>query len=418
MSDTDLNKRVDDLTVILEINRQLGGAATDLNRLLALIVAGACRIFEAERGTIFLYDELNNVLVSKVATGQEELRVPADKGIVGAAAQSGETVNVPDAYADPRFNSKVDEETGFRTRNLLTLPLKDHEDKLVGVLQILNKRGGAFDADDEQVAAALSAQAGVALQRAMLIQEYLEKKRIERRLTTIREREAAKSRVMRVAAHQLRSPLAAAISLLRSMDAAYQKGPEAVTDLSARTEARCHQMLELVDDMLRLVEVREVSDWPPAEPADAHEAIRGTVVGFRELAAEKQLELSVDLMDGPTLVLASTRDLQDLLSNLISNAIKYTPPGGQVCVRASVDEIDLHVEVADTGIGIPVDEQERLFEEFFRAENAREITAHSSGLGLSICKEIITRIGGTIRCTSAADQGATFCFDLPLTDAE
>ena len=225
MSDTDLNKRVDDLTVILEINRQLGGAATDLNRLLALIVAGACRIFEAERGTIFLYDELNNVLVSKVATGQEELRVPADKGIVGAAAQSGETVNVPDAYADPRFNSKVDEETGFRTRNLLTLPLKDHEDKLVGVLQILNKRGGAFDADDEQVAAALSAQAGVALQRAMLIQEYLEKKRIERRLTTIREREAAKSRVMRVAAHQLRSPLAAAISLLRSMDAAYQKGP-------------------------------------------------------------------------------------------------------------------------------------------------------------------------------------------------
>ena len=178
MSDVDPTQRIADLTAVLEITRQLG-ATTDLDRLLELIVSESLRILDAERGTVFLYDAKANELVSTIATGERELRVPADRGIVGSVAQSGEVLNVPDAYADARFNPEVDRKTGFRTHNVLTLPLKDHEDKLVGVLQILNKRAGRFGPEDEHIAGVFGAQAGVALQRARLIDEYVEKKRLE-----------------------------------------------------------------------------------------------------------------------------------------------------------------------------------------------------------------------------------------------
>jgi len=116
-----------------------------------------------------------------------EIRMPAERGIVGETIRSGQTVNVPDAYADARFNRDVDRRTGFRTRNILSVPLRDYEGSLVGVLQVLNKRSGPFDAYDITLAETLGAQAGVALQRARLIEHYVEKQRLERAMKIAQE---------------------------------------------------------------------------------------------------------------------------------------------------------------------------------------------------------------------------------------
>ena len=179
-------KQIEDLNRVLEISRALA-ATTDLDELLDLILRETLDLLDAERATLFLYDAASNELVAKLATGVDELRVPADKGICGEVVRTGQTLLVPDAYSDDRFNPDVDRKTGFRTRNILSLPLKDYEGALVGVVQVLNKRGVAFSDSDIDLAETLGAQAGVALQRASLIEHYLQKQEMERAMQIARD---------------------------------------------------------------------------------------------------------------------------------------------------------------------------------------------------------------------------------------
>ena len=159
----------------------------DLDDLLVVIIDRGCDLLAAERASLFLYEPDTNELVSRIALGADEIRFPADKGIAGATLQDCQTIHVPDAYADERFNQNVDRESGFRTRDILSVPLTGHEGERVGVLQVLNKREGAFDADDIWLAEALAAQAGVSLQRARLIDHFVAKREMERALEIARE---------------------------------------------------------------------------------------------------------------------------------------------------------------------------------------------------------------------------------------
>jgi phosphoserine phosphatase len=179
-------RQLQDLHVLLEVARAMA-AVTELDELLALILNSVRRVLGAERATLFLYDAATNELYSKIAHGTGEIRFPAERGIAGAAAQGRRTVNIPDAYADPRFNREVDRQTGYHTRCLLTVPLHGWEAQLVGVLQVLNKADGVFTPYDEHLAEALAAQAGVALQRARLLEHYVQKKQLESALALARD---------------------------------------------------------------------------------------------------------------------------------------------------------------------------------------------------------------------------------------
>jgi len=170
---------------ILDIARHMA-VTNDLDVLLGTIVEATCEVLGCDRATIFLYDAATDELYSRVAKGVEAIRFPADKGIAGQAAQERCCINVPDAYADPRFNPEVDKETGYHTCTLLTFPLENIQGDLMGVLQALNKRGRPFDEQDEELARALSAQAGVALDRGRLLEEFAEKQRMQRDLEVAR----------------------------------------------------------------------------------------------------------------------------------------------------------------------------------------------------------------------------------------
>jgi phosphoserine phosphatase len=171
---------------VLDVTRAMS-APVDLQLILQQVVDAAREVLDAERGTVFLFDAQRNELYSRVATGEETIRFPATAGLAGEAAQTRKLINVPDCYADPRFNRDIDRKTGYHTRCLLSVPLIGFDDRLVGVLQVLNKRHGVFDVDDEQVAKALAAQCAVALQRAMLIEEHVGKQKLERDLALARE---------------------------------------------------------------------------------------------------------------------------------------------------------------------------------------------------------------------------------------
>ncbi|MFP3938417.1 MAG: PP2C family protein-serine/threonine phosphatase [Phycisphaerae bacterium] len=186
MNAHETDKKLQDLKKLLEISRAMGAVA-GLDELLNLIIDRSMELLNAERATLFLYDAESNELVSRIAAGLDELRVPADKGISGETIVSGETINVPDVTVDKRWNPEPDSRTGFKTRNILSVPLRDYEGSLVGVLQAINKRDGGFDDYDETVAEALGAQAGVALQRAQLIDHYVQKQQMERAMGIARE---------------------------------------------------------------------------------------------------------------------------------------------------------------------------------------------------------------------------------------
>ncbi len=174
------------LRQILEVTRKLA-APFDLDTMLGEVVNAAREVLNADRGTVFLFDEAKDELVVRVGTDLDQIRIPADKGIVGECAQTREVINVPDCYADERFNRAIDKQTGYKSRCMLTIPLIGYEESLVGVLQILNKNDGVFDARDEYVAQALAAQAAVVLHRAKITEKIIESEKIGREISVARD---------------------------------------------------------------------------------------------------------------------------------------------------------------------------------------------------------------------------------------
>jgi HD-GYP domain-containing protein (c-di-GMP phosphodiesterase class II) len=172
---TGLERRVQKLTSILDIAKAMT-EERDLDRLLRLVVREATRVVESERSSIFMYDRDREELWSKVAQGSGEIRFPANTGIAGAVVQSGAVSNIPDAYADPRFNRQFDLQSGFTTRSILTVPMKNTRGETVGALQTLNKHGlngepSTFNAEDEELLLALAGVTAAAITNALLNDE-------------------------------------------------------------------------------------------------------------------------------------------------------------------------------------------------------------------------------------------------------
>lgn len=167
-----LANRVAKLTALLEVGKAMA-SERNLDRLLQLILGEVTRVMEAERSSLFLVDRERNELWSKIAQGLEvkEIRIKIGMGIAGYVAQTGKVVNIPDAYADPRFNQETDRRTGFHTRTILCGPMQNKLDEVIGVLQVLNKRDGVFTAEDEELLLALSSQAAVAVENAILYED-------------------------------------------------------------------------------------------------------------------------------------------------------------------------------------------------------------------------------------------------------
>lgn len=176
----------DTLAGILEATVGLGRPIEHL-AILEEVATAATRLLDAERSSVFLLDPATDELVMTVVGDMPPIRVPNGRGIVGHCARERRLVNVPDCAADPRFNTAVDRLSGFHTRCLLSLPLLDQDGRLFGVLQVLNKRGGTFDAHDELVGSILAAQSASALQRARAVEERLAADHLHEEIRVARE---------------------------------------------------------------------------------------------------------------------------------------------------------------------------------------------------------------------------------------
>ena len=171
---------------ILEVTQQLA-APFDLINMLAEVVNASQSVLGADMAALWLYEADSKDLVIKVPELDPPARVAAGDGLVGECLMSRQIINVPDCYADPRFQGAVDKATGYRTKTMLCVPLVGSGEALVGVLQLLNKNSGEFDDGDESIARALAAQCAVALQRTQLTEELFEKRRLDKEVNIARE---------------------------------------------------------------------------------------------------------------------------------------------------------------------------------------------------------------------------------------
>lgn len=180
------DSRSEDLLRVLEISRQLA-LTTDLQSLLKEIENAVLTVLDCERATVLVYDQDNNELYSCVNSRSENIRLSVDQGIAGICFKDKILLNIPDAYQDPRFNQTVDKQTGFKTRNMLACPLSVSGQETLGVLEVLNKYDGCFDAHDETLLRTFAAQSAIALHRQFLMEEFGEHKKLQGELAVAKK---------------------------------------------------------------------------------------------------------------------------------------------------------------------------------------------------------------------------------------
>jgi two-component system phosphate regulon sensor histidine kinase PhoR len=188
--------------------------------------------------------------------------------------------------------------------------------------------------------------------------------------------------------------------------------------LLERIGQRAGELLTILDDVLLLSQVKEGVSNARLEKALIADVLETVLAELKSTAEERRISVAVEILERP-IITASPEHIRALWTNLLSNALCYTSRGGQVTVTLAVDEVRKSVigTVSDTGIGVSAEETPRIFEEFYRTEAAKAMQETGTGLGLPIVQHIVSRYSGSLQLESAAGQGSTFRFSLPLAES-
>jgi len=280
----------------------------------------------------------------------------------------------------------------------LTAPLPGKDGPL-GLIRAYSDEPNHFTDDDATFLAAIASQGSLAIENALAYR-------------ALGQLDQMKSKFVRMVTHELRSPVSVVQSLLRTMLAGYVGTmSDAQREVVERALRRANFLQTLIDDLLDLAsgkaELVITADRVPVQLSDAVERV---VQRFDIPAKEKhvRLEWQCECGDGPITISAVSEDVDRVLNNLVSNAVKYTPSGGRVSVHLHYVKDEACLEVCDTGIGIPQEAMSHLFEEFYRAPNAKAQEKDGTGLGLAIAKDLVVRYGGRIAVQSKPGEGTTF----------
>jgi signal transduction histidine kinase len=411
----DLTRSVEQLTALGEVGRAVG-STLDLATVLTTIVSRAVELSGLDGGVVFEYDEAVEEFVHRaaaatggaLAAARRTIRIAKGEGAIGRTAVTREPVQVPDITAPGAYASRVRENliaSGIRA--VLAMPMA-HHDRLVGCITVTRNRPGEFPAETVDLLRTFAAQSALAIQNARLFREIEDKSR---------QLEAAsrhKSEFLANMSHELRTPLNAVIGfsevlLQRMFGELSDKQEEYLKDIYASGQ----HLLSLINDILDLSKIEAGRMELALADFDLPGAVENVLILMRERAARRGITLARTVDEGLGTVHADERKVKQVLLNLLSNALKFTPEGGRIDVRAARRDGMVEIAVTDTGIGIAPEDHEAVFEEFRQVGTASR-SVEGTGLGLALSRKFVALHGGRIWVESAIGRGATFAFTLPI----
>lgn len=395
---------------LLEIGRTLT-ATLDLRPLLQNIVDVARELTSSEAASILLYDPASGELCFAAGPGAQrddlrQLSVPLDSSVAGWVFKNARPMVIQDAARDPRIFRQVDRALRFQTRSVLGVPLLIRKEP-IGVIEAVNKLGGGnYTEDDQWVLETLAPQAAIAIENARLL------KRLQEANAELMRLDRMKSDFIAIASHELRTPLGLILGHATFLQDQLKKEHAEEMDVIMKAALR---LKAIIEDMSAIAHKEEGQSRIRRRPFSMSKLVVEMTDRFQTMAAEKNIELGYDVPEDDELIVEADRDKIDIvLAHLIRNAISFTDSGGQVGVKAEAYEGYVKVFVVDTGIGIPADQVDRVFDRFYQVESHLTRRHGGMGLGLSIAKAMVEMHNGQIWCESKEGTGSLFCFMIPV----
>jgi signal transduction histidine kinase len=360
-----------------------------------------------------LYDERNPRLYFAAATGISpaqlaETPVPIDGSLAGTIFRTNQHLILNDAEHDPRHYSLVSEHIRFKVKSLLGVPMSIRE-RTVGVLEAVNKRIGGFDARDAALLSVMTTHAAVAIDNARLLQTT------KKALQQVKESDRLKSHFLSLASQELRAPLGIIISYSTYLKVEVE-GEN--SNRASQVLLAAQKMRSLLDEMNNLAMLKSEEMILKPQHVSLQEILTSAVEEIRTFAAAHDQKLTFILPEYPIPVNVDVSKTTLAFTNLLNNAIRYSPPGCEIAIGAIQDGEDVLAWVQDRGRGIPRDQLQKIFEEFYQVDETETHHTGGLGIGLSIAKGIIEAQEGEIWAESEGEgAGATFKVLLPRAPA-
>ena len=347
----------------------------------------------------------------------ERLQTELREGPCLAANASARPVSIPDLAEDARFPRFAERALEEGLVAVFTFPLRA-ADLGLGALDLYRESAGSLSHTEMAAAQTLADVATAYLLNAQARVDLQAVQAAERdTLELLRLVDHQRTEYLTTVIHELRTPMtsiAGYTELLHGEDAGDLNAGQ--HKLLAAIERNSRRLTALADDLLTLTRLEGGPVLGTNTSVDLRAVVRAAQSALEALIGARGLQVTFKLPPGPVLVDGNVRDLERLVSNLLTNAVKFTEDGGWVrCTLRSVDATAF-LEVSDNGIGIPHAERSDLFTRFFRASNAQKQAIPGSGLGLNIVESVAHNHGGTVSVVSAPGRGTTFLVDLPLSD--
>jgi signal transduction histidine kinase/CheY-like chemotaxis protein len=397
---------------LVQVSEQIA-ASLEEDVLVQVALRAAMEETGSWRGSVMLYEPGKEVLYLSGAVGLPPdvppgFAVATSEGVAGRVLQMGEPMLVEDVRRDPRMAGLLlSHQERYQNPSFLAMPIRSGE-RILGVLNLSEKSGlRPFQTSDLEVAGLLCNQLAIAMEKARLFTEIQESYR------RLREVDRLKSEFLNIAAHELRTPLSVilgyAMMLRQELNGTLQEYSGAMVESAL-------QLTRLVDDMTNLRYLEAGGVVLSLHPVYLQEFVRLEVEQFRQLEEGKDHHITCEVTSDLPPVCADAEKIGLVLGNLLSNASKFTPPGGDIYVGARPHDDKVMVVVRDEGCGIPREEWEHIFEPFYQVGDSLRRKHGGMGLGLSIARELVLLHGGTIWVESEVGRGSTFYFTLPQAE--
>jgi signal transduction histidine kinase/DNA-binding response OmpR family regulator len=404
-----LERRNRDLTLLSQLGQSLT-ATLELQQVVDQLLHAVTEIINAEGGSIWLWDkEREGWLICRAAFHHGlkhplvNLRLCPGEGVAGWVATRAESAIVPYAPGDRRFSPNIDARTGFHTTSLLAVPLRVR-DAVIGVLEVVNRKGGDFTAHDCSLVETLAASGAIAIDNAQLV-EALRQQTVE-----LQARNEELDAFAHTVAHDLKTPLGVIIGyadvLVEDCGGALEENEEAQYYLQSIAR-NGRKMSNIISELLLLSEIRKTE--VQVEPINMAVIVAEALQRLAYIVEEYQADITRP-EEWPK-ALGYSPWVEEVWANYLSNGIKYGGEPPRLELGASVQGDGLvRFWVRDNGPGISPEDQDRLFIPFTQLDRVRA-TGH--GLGLSIVRRIIEKLGGQVGIEGGAGKGSTFFFTLP-----